>query len=51
MYQVVKIIKELLIPAFFDGFPISGRLLAFPFTLGGMGITDPTKNANDEYKN
>ena len=50
MYQVVKIIKEILIPALFDGFPISGKLLAFPCTLGGMGITDPTKNANDEYK-
>ena len=52
MTPVEKIIKEKLIPDFFDSFPISEefrKLLAFPCKLGGMGIIDPTKNANDEY--
>ena len=28
-----------------------GKLLALPCKLGGMGIIDPTENANDEYNN
>ena len=51
---VEKIIKEKLIPALFDGFPISEefrKLLTLPCKLGEMGIIDPTENANDEYKN
>ena len=38
----------------FDGSPISEefrKLLAFPCTLGGVGIIDPTENANDECNN
>ena len=38
----------------YDGFPISEefrKLLALPCKLGGMGIIDPTENANDEYNN
>ena len=47
-------IKEKLIPALFDGFPISEefkKLLTLPCKLGGMGIIDTTENANDEYNN
>ena len=54
MSPVEKVIKEKLIPALFDGFPISEqfrKLLALPCKLGGMGIIDPTKIANDEYNN
>ena len=52
MSPVEKIIKEKLIPALFDGFPISEefrKLLALPCKLGEMGIIDPTENANYEY--
>ena len=38
----------------YDGFPISEefrKLLALPCKLGGMGIIDPTENANDECNN
>ena len=38
----------------FDGSPISEefrKLLALPCTLGGVGIIDPTENANDECNN
>ena len=52
--SVEKIIKEKLIPALFDGFPISEefrKLLALPCKLRGMGIIDPTEKANDEYNN
>ena len=52
--SVEKTIKARLIPALFDGFPISEefkKLLALPCKLGGMGITDPTEKANDEYSN
>ena len=52
--SVEKIIKEKLIPALFDGFPISEefrKLLALPCKLRWMGIIDPTENANDEYNN
>ena len=52
MSPVEKIIEEKLIPAWFDGSPISvefRKLLALPFKLGGMGIIGPTKNVNDEY--
>ena len=54
MYLIEKIIKEKLILALFDGFPISEefrKLLALPCKLGGMSIADPTENANDEYNN
>ena len=54
MYLIEKIIKEKLILALFDGFPISEefrKLLVLPCKLGGMGIADPTENANDEYNN
>ena len=54
MFPVEKIIKEKLIPALFDGFPISEefrKLLALPCKLGGMGIIDPTENANGKYSN
>ena len=54
MSPVEKIIKEKLILAFFDGFPISEefrKLLALPCKLGGKDTIDPTKNANDEYNN
>ena len=47
-------IKEKLIPALFDGFPISEefkKLLTLPCKLGGMGIIDTTENTNDEYNN
>ena len=47
-------IKEKLIPALFDGFPISEefkKLLTLPCKFGGMGIIDTTENANDEYNN
>ena len=52
MFPVEKIIKEKLIPALFDGFPMSEelrKLLAFPRKLGGMGIIHPTENANEKY--
>ena len=51
---VENIIKEKMIPALFDGFPVSEefrKLLALPCKLGGMSIIDPTENANDEYNN
>ena len=54
MFPLEKIIKEKLIPALFDGFPISEefrKLLALPCKLGGMGIIDPTENANGKYSN
>ena len=54
MSAVEKIIKEKLIPALFDGFPISEEyrtFLALPCKLGGMGITDPTENAKNEENN
>ena len=54
MSPVEKVIKEKLIPALFDGFPFSEefrKLLALHCKLGGMGIIDPTENANDEYNN
>ena len=54
MSPVENIIKEILIPALFDGFPISEefrKLLALPCKLGGMGIIDPTENANGKYDN
>ena len=54
MSPVENIIKETLIPALFDGFPISEefrKLLALPCKLGGMGIIDPTENANGKYSN
>ena len=52
MSPVKKIVKEKLISALFNGFPISEEfreLLALK--LRGMGILDPTKNANDKYNN
>ena len=51
---VEKIIKEKLITALFDGFPIweeFTKLLDVPWKLGGMGVIDPTENANDKYSN
>ena len=54
MSPVEKVIKEKLIPALFDGFPLSEKfrkLLALHCKLGEMGIIDPTENANDEYNN
>ena len=54
MSPLEKIIKEKLIPALFDGFPISQefrKLLVLPCKLGGMGIIDPTENAKDEFNN
>ena len=54
MSQVEKIIKEKLIPALFDGFSIQEefrKLLALPCKLGGIGIIDPTENANNENNN
>ena len=52
MSPVEKIIKEKLIPALLDRFPISEdfRNLLFHFgKLGGMNIIDPTENSKDEY--
>ena len=43
-----------MIPALFDGFPISEelkKLLEHPCKVGGMGIIDPTEHANEEYNN
>ena len=37
-----------------DGFPVSEEFrksLALSYRLGGMGMIDPTENANDEYNN
>ena len=54
MFPIEKIIKEMLMSALFDGFPILvefRKLLALPCKLGGMGIIDPTENANNEYNN
>ena len=54
MSLIEKVTKEKLILALFDGFSISEefrKLLALPCKLGGMGIIDPSKNANDEYRN
>ena len=54
MYPVKRIIKEKLIPALFDGFPISEefrKLLALPCKSGGTGIIAPTENANKECNN
>ena len=54
MSPVEKIIKEKLIPALFDDFPISEvfrKLLALPCKLGGVGLIDPNENANDEDSN
>ena len=54
MSSVEKIIKEKMIPVSFESFPIPEefrKLIAFPCKLGGMGIIDPTKNANDENNN
>ena len=54
MSLIEKVTKEKLILALFDGFSISEefrKLLALPCKLGGMGIIDPTKNANDKYNN
>ena len=45
MSPVEKKVKEKLIPALFDGFPISEefrKLLALPCKLGRIGIIDPT---------
>ena len=53
MFSVEMIVKEKLICALLDGFPISPefrKLLALPCKLGGMGIIDPTENVIDEYK-
>ena len=54
MSPVEKIIKEKLIPALFDGFPVSEefrKLLALLCKLRGMVIIDPTTIANDKYNN
>ena len=52
MTPVKKIVKEKLISALFNGFPISEEfreLLALK--LRGMSILDSTENANDKYNN
>ena len=54
MSPVEKIIKEKLIPALLDGFPISEefrKLLVFLCKPGGKGVIDPTENANGKYNN
>ena len=54
MSRVEKISKEKVIPALLDDFLISEefrKLRALLCKLGGMGIKDPTANANDEYDN
>ena len=54
MHPVEKIIREKLIPALFDGFPILEKikkLLVLSCKLGGMGIIDPTEDPNKEYNN
>ena len=52
MTPVKKIVKEKLISALFNDFPISEEfreLLALK--LRGMGILDSTENTNDKYNN
>ena len=54
MLSLDKVIKQKLIPTLFHDFQISEELrslIALSCKLGGMGIIDPTKIANEEYVN
>ena len=51
---IEKIIKEKLIPAFLDGFPLTEefrKLLTLPCKLVGMGKIGPNKNVSEECSN
>ena len=54
MLPLDKVIKQKLMPALFNDFQISEELrslIALSCKLGGMGIINPTKIANEEYVN
>ena len=54
MLPLDKVIKQKLIPALFNDFPISEELrslMALLCKLGSMGIINPVEIANEEYEN